>query len=292
MNADVPAVAPVVDQVNLDAGQIRLSGLIARPAQGPPRATILALHGGSMRAAYFHGHADPSLSLLTLGASLGFSVLALDRPGYGASRLAVPTGLDPAAQADVLWRAIDTHAAGEGLGGGLFIVSHSFGTKVALYMAAHDRGDELLGLDGSGVGIGWHPDMAGKQNTAADDRTFFWGREGDYPPGTFTPGVAPLAPFPLAERRESASWPEVFPGVASKVRVPVRYTVAEHERFWSDDHDVLDRTRAMFSGAPRFDARIQAGAGHNISLGWAARTYHLGALAFAEECLLAARPTA
>jgi hypothetical protein len=45
----------------------------------------------------------------------------------------------------------------------------------------------------------------------------------------------------------------------------------------------------MFTAAPRVDARVQAGAGHNISLGWAARAYHLGALAFAEECL-ARRP--
>ncbi|MGF7234054.1 MAG: alpha/beta hydrolase, partial [Frankia sp.] len=206
------------------------------------------------------------------------------------SRLAVPQGLDLAAQADLLWRAVDDYAATQELGGGLFIVSHSYGAKVALYIAAHERGEELLGLDASGIGIGWHADVASKQNTSADDRAFFWGREADYPPRTFTPGIAPLAPLPLAERREGPAWPEVFPTVAAKVRVPVRYTLAEHERWWTNDHDVLDRTRALFIAAPRFDARIQAGAGHNISLGWAARAYHLGALAFAEECLLGTRP--
>ncbi|MGF7237344.1 MAG: alpha/beta hydrolase, partial [Frankia sp.] len=104
INVDVPASAPLISQLSLEAGEVRLSGLLAQPADRPARATILALHGGSMRAAYFHGKADPSLSLLTRGASLGFTVLALDRPRDRASRRAVAPGLDLAAPADLLWR--------------------------------------------------------------------------------------------------------------------------------------------------------------------------------------------
>jgi hypothetical protein len=34
------------------------------------------------------------------------------------------------------------------------------------------------------------------------------------------------------------------------------------------------------------ETAVQPGAGHNISLGWAARSYHLEVLSFAERCLL------
>jgi hypothetical protein len=40
----------------------------------------------------------------------------------------------------------------------------------------------------------------------------------------------------------------------------------------------------MLSASPRLEIRSQVDAGHNISLGWTARSYHLRALAFAGEC--------
>jgi pimeloyl-ACP methyl ester carboxylesterase len=61
-----------------------LSGL-----EGPvesPLATILALHGGGYSAAYWDHPLDRTASLLKLGPSVGYRVVAIDRPGYGASR--------------------------------------------------------------------------------------------------------------------------------------------------------------------------------------------------------------
>ncbi len=63
-----------------------------RAADGAARATVVALHGGGMSAGYFDGQAHPDLSLLTLGARLGFTVLAVDRPGYGLSAGSCPAG--------------------------------------------------------------------------------------------------------------------------------------------------------------------------------------------------------
>ena len=45
----------------------------------------------------------------------------------------------------------------------------------------------------------------------------------------------------------------------------------------------LAEYRALFTAAPLLIVRRQPAAGHNISLGWAARSYHLNALGFAEH---------
>jgi hypothetical protein len=70
------------------------------------------------------------------------------------------------------------------------------------------------------------------------------------------------------------------------VRVPVRYTIADHELWWDVSPATLDEFVAMFTSSPRVEVAHQPAAGHNISLGRTARAYHLRAAAFAEECLL------
>jgi pimeloyl-ACP methyl ester carboxylesterase len=282
----------------LRGGSVELSGLLAEP-ETPPRALVLALHGGGMTAAYFHGRAHPDLSLLRLGRQLGFTVLALDRPGYGRSSGSLPQGQLLSEQAGTVYGALDDFAARHATGAGVFVVGHSFGLKLGLFLAAHPRGKELLGVDGSGAAYWYEPALhpaAAQSEVRADGgvaasasrspRELFWGSESLYPPGTFTPGMRPIAAVPETESRESALWPELLPGVAAEVRVPFQFSVAEHERWWQVSDADLAEYRALFTAAPRLVVRRQPAAGHNISLGWAARSYHLNALAFAEQCLL------
>jgi len=280
--------------VLLDAGGITLSGLLAEPPD-EPRAVVVGLHGGGMDARYFHGQAHPSLSLLTLGAALGFTVLSLDRPGYGAS-----AGLEPECQtlprqAEWIFRALDAFATEHRTGAGYFVVGHSYGLKLAFHLAAHDPGEELLGIDGSGAGVRYHPETvkrvdgsgAGQKSKMPRRRAIelFWGPEHLYPPETFHRGMRPVADLPPGESLEAPTWPDVFPKIAPRVRIPVRYTVAEFEKWWETD-DVLAEVTSLLSASPRVVVAVQHDAGHNISLGWAARAYHLHALAFAEECVL------
>jgi len=281
----------------LRGGSVELSGLLAEP-ETPPRALVLALHGGGMTAAYFHGRVHPDLSLLRLGRRLGFTVLALDRPGYGRSSAWLPQGQLLGEQADTVYGALDEFAARHATGAGVLVVGHSYGLKLGLFLAAHPRGKELLGLDGSGAAYRYqpalHPGAADTELTAdgsvaayasRSPRELFWGSESLYPPGTFTPGMRPIAPVPQLEAYQSALWPELLPGVAAEVRVPFQFSVAEHEQWWQ----VTDADLALFTAAPHLIVRRQPAAGHNISLGWAARSYHLNALAFAEQCLLRRR---
>jgi pimeloyl-ACP methyl ester carboxylesterase len=173
----------------LSALGCQLSGLFAA-ADGDPRGTLVALHGGGMNASYFHGTAAPELSLLSLGASVGWNVLALDRPGYGASASLPERDGRLSAQTEIVYSALDLLASQQELGRGVCLVGHSYGFKLALHMAAHDRGRELLGVEGSGAARQYRPERT--QNVSYDsgkiDRELairlFWGDRELYPPET------------------------------------------------------------------------------------------------------------
>jgi hypothetical protein len=77
-----------------------------------------------------------------------------------------------------------------------------------------------------------------------------------------------------------------FPSLAAGVRVPVHYSLGDHERVWSSGPAALAEVASLFTASPRVVAAEQAGAGHNLSLGLSAMAYHLKVLSFAEECAL------
>ena len=62
---------------------VPMSALIAESAE--PKAVIVAIHGGGTTSVYFDCPGHPSYSLLRSGAAAEFTVVALDRPGYGSS---------------------------------------------------------------------------------------------------------------------------------------------------------------------------------------------------------------
>ncbi|ONK09312.1 alpha/beta fold hydrolase [Streptomyces sp. MP131-18] len=269
-------------EVELPAGRARLSALLAEPATHEPRAVLVALHGGGMRAGYFHGRADPATSLLTLAAAAGYAALAIDRPGYGASAAAFPDGATLAEQATCLRAALRGYAATRPTGAGFLLVGHSLGGKLALTTAAGAAEDDLLGVDVSGVGERWAlpPDrLARPRNT----HRLHWGPLALYPPGTFRLAQHLVGPIPPREAGEMLRWPRQYPRLARRIRIPVSLTFAEHEHFWTCDHDAVHAMAARLA-APFVHTGRLAGAGHNISLGHAARQYHLRVLAFLEAC--------
>ncbi|MEV7545009.1 alpha/beta fold hydrolase [Streptomyces sp. NPDC089915] len=283
--------APPVRSVVLDADGIPLSGLLALPADPVPRATVVALHGAGMSAGYFDSRVRPGFSLLELGASLGFAVLALDRPGYGASAPALPRGLDLAGQTDALLAALDGYARDRDLGAGLFLVAHSNGGRLALSAAAAARGRLApIGLDLCGVGRHFAVDpgqLPGVDFPGQWRR--HWGALRFYPPEAFRACASLVRPVPAEEARETPLWPGMYPAVAAGVRAPVRFTFAEQELWWRRDGAAVEELLTPLMGAST-ELVMQPHAGHNVSLGWAARSYHLRALAFLEECLLAPVP--
>lgn len=273
------------EETIVNADGVPLSGILALPKRVPPRAMVVALHGGGVNARYFHGSAHPDVSLLTLGAKLGFSVLALDRPGYGRFADRFPQGQTLAEQTLILRTAIKELRTQPEAGAGIFLLAHSFGGKLALSAAADDR--ELLGLDISGLGHRYATDTA--DLGTPHERTSWkrnWGSLGLYPPGTFQSSGPMVNPMPIGEVTDAKEWPCVFGSVAKHIRIPVRLTFAEHEFWWRHDDQSLEELTSSLTNAPRVVVNHQPAAGHNISLGWAARPYHLRALAFLEDCLI------
>lgn len=282
MSADARPVA-------LEAAGTRLSALLSEPpGSRPPLATVVALHGGGMTASYFDARSRPGLSLLELGATLGFSVLAVDRPGYGRSARELPQGVSLSRQTRLLRAGLADFAGRHPTGAGVFLLAHSYGGKLALSLAAAaDAGDRLLGVDVSGCGHRYEalPAAPGAAGPSRRDTLRHWGPLRLYPPGTFRAGRGMTAPMPGREAAGLARWPRVFARLAPWVRVPVRLTFAEHERWWRHGEPDLADLAGRFTASPRVQVDRQPGAGHNISLGWAARAYHLRALAFFTECL-------
>jgi pimeloyl-ACP methyl ester carboxylesterase len=272
-------------EIVVEADGIPISGLIAEAAPGPPRAAILAIPGNAMMAGYFDGPVDHGGSLLALGASEGFTVWAIDRPGYGASADAPDERVTLFGQADLVHRALDAFAAEHDVGAGFFVAAHSYGLKLALVMAADRRGDRLLGIDGVGTGLRYGINPRHPPAPVDGDRGPMWGPEHLYPDGTFERGRLPLGRVPKIQTAEAAAWPGVMRSIAADVALPVRFTYGERERLWPIDEESLAELRNLFAASPRIETAIQAGAGHNVSLSNAARAYHLRALAFAGECI-------
>ncbi|MFH8628177.1 alpha/beta hydrolase [Streptomyces vietnamensis] len=278
------AVSRGVRRITLDAAGVPLSALLSEPEGTAPRATVVALHGGGMSAGYFDGQAHPEQSLLALGASLGYSVLALDRPGYGSSAARLPEGQTLGEQSAAVRAALADFTSRYATGAGTLLLAHSFGGKLALSIAADPDTPDLLGLDISGLGHRYAVDLA-EASGAASRRRFHWGPLSLYPPDTFRASAGVVAPMPRQEAGELAQWPRLFTELAPRVRIPVRLTFAEHEAWWRHGEQDLADLTARLTAAPRVVVDRQPAAGHNISLGWAARSYHLRTLAFLEDCI-------
>jgi pimeloyl-ACP methyl ester carboxylesterase len=287
MNAPVTQPRPRV--VIVDG--VPMSALVAEAPR--PRAVVLALHGGGTTSAYFDCPGHPALSLLRLGASLGFTVVALDRPGYGSSAPYPEAIALPEQRVRLAYGAVDRIVGQWPGGAGLFVVAHSNGCELALRMAADERGAALLGIEMAGTGRHYHPAARDVLKHASPTYRppglgeLLWHPTELYPPDVLG-GVTRAATGALYEAAMVTSWPRTdFPAVAAQVRVPVQFSVADHEKVWQSDPPALAEIAAMFSAATRFVINEQSGAGHNLSLGHTAAAYHLKVLSFAEECVVA-----
>jgi pimeloyl-ACP methyl ester carboxylesterase len=272
-----------------DVAGVPMSALVAEAPQ--PRAVIVALHGGAVTARYFDLPGWPQLSLLHTGPAAGFTVVALDRPGYGRSACCAARMGTAAQRAALAYAAVGRLLAGRPQGAGLFLLGHSQGCVLALQLAAGPQGAGLLGLALAGTGQAYQPAVMAARMPGGGPpaggprmRELVWGPPRLYPPGARA--AMRYARAPGYEAADVRGWATGFPALAARVTVPVHLTVAEHEQVWQAGPTALAGMAALFTAAPRVRRHEQPGAGHMLSRGWAARAYHLTVLAFAGECLL------
>lgn len=290
--ADSGGPLPVVAEVP-EAGGIPVSGLLAEAAA--PRAVVVALHGGAVDSRYFDCPGHPELSLLRLGQRLGYTVLALDRPGFRSSAPYAERLTDPRRRVDLMYGAVDALLDGSPRGAGVFLLAHSAGCELAVRMAAADRGARLLGLELAGTGrrhqpaaqeLLWGPARMAGQRPQGVGR-LIWEQPRLYPRDVLG-GASVSARGSALESRNLHDWAERdFLGLAPDIRIPVRYSLGEYERVWRNDPEEMTAAGTLFTAAPRVVLNLRPNTGHNISLGHTATAYHLDVLSFAEECRIA-----
>lgn len=284
--------------IDLSVDGRRITGLAAG-GDAADSPLIVALHGGGYGSGYFdvRGH-----SLLHLGAAARFPVFALDRPGYGGSD-PLPGGRAAfGASAEVLDAAIGALWADHGDGRpGVVLLSHSIGSAIAVHIAARRPRWPLLGISLHGVGdrspehiiSAWRalPAHGPVELPREQRRALLYGPPGTVDVEAVEAAKASVEPVPLEEMLEIVGdWPENAAELAAEVVVPVQYTLAEYDGLWVVDAHRVETFAGYFTSAPWVEARLQAGAGHNLDHHRLSRAFHLRQLAFAWEC--AARPTA
>ena len=274
---------------------VPMSALVAEAPD--PRAVIVAIHGGGTTALYFDCPGHPESSLLRAGAAHGYTVVALDRPGYGSSAPYPEAVARPEQRVALAYGTVDRVLGERPHGAGLFLMAHSGGCELALRMAADDQRTDLLGMELAGTGRHYHPaareilKAATRDHRPAGLRELLWHPAELYPPevlggATVYPGAPPY------EDQMVSNWArQDFPALAPAVRVPVQFSIAEHEKVWQSDPPAQAEIASLFSGTPQFQINEQSDAGHNISLGHTAAIYHSTVLSFADECVNTQNPS-
>lgn len=269
---------------------VPMSALVA--AVEHPRAVIVAVHGGATSAMYFDCPGHPRLSLLRLAATHDVTAIALDRPGYGVSALYQDEMTQPEKRLALAFGAVDQIVAPGLRGAGVFLVGHSAGCELALRMAVDERGADVFGVEVAGTGMNYSAKAKDilRQATAthrpAGLRDLLWQPTEFYPAEVLTGALS--APGVAYEAEVTANWPRRdFPAVAAKVRVPVEFSVADHESVWETTPAALAEIAASFTASPRVVVNEVTHSGHNVSVGLTADAYHRKVLSFIEECIVA-----
>jgi hypothetical protein len=159
-------------------------------------------------------------------------------------------------------------------------------------MAADQRGSRLLGLEIAGTGRRHQPaarDILRRpelRDVRTGVRELLWQTAHLYPTEVLG-GAVRGSWSPAYEADVVANWSKRdFPALAAQVRVPVRFSLGDHEAFWESGPAGLADVAALFSASPRVVVNEQRDSPHNVSLGLTAAAYHLGVLSFVEECIV------
>lgn len=281
--------------VSIDAGNVQLSGRFLPATHGQPRALLVALHGGTYSSKYFD--TAPS-QLLELCASLGYSILALDRPGYGTATSVPQDQLSFDGQVPILRQALSEIWDDYGQeSAGMFLIGHSIGGMISLLLAADKPHERLLGLNMTGSGAIYQTQTSAAFATLMNDApavrmeqpikvAVMYGPSWSYPEELAELDPERDVPCPMPEFREAQKWGERLPHVAAEVQVPVQFIVPEYDGIWRGDPEALRHVAAMFTSAPFVDVGMQRMIGHSAELHSLARAFYMKILAFVEECIL------
>ncbi len=281
--------------ISIDAGTMKLSGRFLPATNGQPRALLVAVHGGTYTSKYFD--TSPSL-LFELCASLGYSILALDRPGYGAATSVPVDQLSFDDQVPVLRQALEEIWNDYGQqSAGMFLIGHSIGGMISLLLSAENPHERLLGVSMTGAGGLYNEQTKTAFASLVSDEPkvmmdiaikvmAMYGPAWSYPEEQALYDPERDVPTAAIELAEAQTWGTRLPQVAAKVRVPVQFIVPEYDHIWRGDSEALNHVAGIFTASPFVDMGIQRLAGHSVELHTLSRAFYLKILAFVEECIV------
>lgn len=273
----------------LSSGGVKITGRATSMRNAGP--LLVCLHGGGYTSRYFD---VPGASLLDRAEALGISAVALDRPNYGGSDRLGEGDITFRRNAEVLSLAVaelwESHGNGHS---GVVLLGHSIGGAIAMIMSTLTPTWPLTGLIISGIGDVlppgvsevWHSMPPGPVTLAPEQRArFMFGPEGTYEPDRFAAHLESVSDVPVEELLEVVDqWPGEAKDVASKVKVPVYYGIAEHEKLWIINEQSAQDFVAAFADAPYVESHVVRGAGHCLDHHRTGAGFQLRELAFALE---------
>jgi pimeloyl-ACP methyl ester carboxylesterase len=289
-----------VRAVRIDLDDIALSGLHCA-AEPPSRGLVIALHGAGHCAGYWDYPGRDGRSLLQLGALLGYDVLAIDRPGYELSQETRPGQTRLEAQAGTLLRALEAWRDRERVGGHAFLIGHSVGGAIALMMAGLQHPGQVAAVDVLGVPYRYPATPDGEAvrrltSTSAflppipdaERRAWLFGPHGTFDDDALAYDRSVARSIPVAEYLDALELPGQWDERMPTVRVPVQYTVAEHEVMQETGAVVLEEVGRRLINSPLVRLSLQRHTSHNASLAHVGTAYHLRAFAFFSESVIPA----
>lgn len=246
-----------------------VSGVLLR--SGIAAAPLLAcIHGGGCNARYFDikGHSTVEAALRS-----GFSVLLLNRPGYGAnpmlhSQRPVRDGVQPIRA--FLDEALRRHLPEAR---DLLIIGHSIGGATALELAAEPGPLPLRAIAVSGVSDQVDPGVADPVRTDAgagpdpDLASLFLGDRGTYSWRAVADLRRVIEPWDQREAIEMIHhWPGRWREIAPKIKLPVHLRLADQDRVFATGTEVVARLAAALTGSGAVDAALLPDGGHVYEL--------------------------
>ncbi|OJK03575.1 hypothetical protein ASPACDRAFT_111440 [Aspergillus aculeatus ATCC 16872] len=288
-----------------------ISGRYSIPSRDPRslqnRPLIVCIPGGSYGARYFD--VEGTQSVLELSTCLNIPVIALDRPGYGASTPAPNIENAPTyAQAQgryfnstilpALWQAFATRAEASSM----VLLSHSIGAMIATISAGCYTGLEkypLAGIITSGIGselVEGPKDHMIHLLSGDDDLIYFEAVAKDAimlqlphmklaPPEMrqFTEQLN--EPVPSGELRDiNTTWLNYWKQYSMKVTVPLLHGLSEFDGLWTCSSTALEAYKAAFPRSPKVACERIPMAPHCIELSFQSHAWYMKCFAFAVEC--------
>ncbi|KAJ5359039.1 Alpha/Beta hydrolase protein [Penicillium cataractarum] len=274
------------------------------------RPLIVCIPGGSYDSQYFD--VQGAQSVFNLSSCLKIPVIAIDRPGYGASTPAPDVENAPTyAQAQgkylnsvvfpALWQAFADRAEASAI----VLLSHSIGAMMATIAAGSYTGLEnypLVGLITSGIGSEIEEGPRQGVLRLLDEPAEFVSFEVtpkdammlQLPHMNLTPvemrqfSEQLNQPVPKGEILDiNTTWLGYWKDYSTNVKVPLFYGLGEFDGLWTCSADAFAVYKAAFPNSPNVTCEMIPMAPHCMELGFQSQAWYMKCFAFAIECIVA-----